>query len=67
LLARALYKKSNVLIIDELLSNIGLDEENNILESIIKEYNDRILIYTSHRDINMNLFNKILYLKEKEG
>ncbi len=67
LLCRSLYKKSNILIIDELLSNIGIDQENYIIDQIISEYKNIILIYSSHRSIDESLFNKIILLKEKEG
>ncbi len=66
LLCRALFSNRNVLIIDELLSSIGIEEENIILNKIIDLYKDKILIYTSHRNINEQLFNKILNLEKKE-
>ncbi|MDD3995821.1 MAG: cysteine peptidase family C39 domain-containing protein [Bacilli bacterium] len=66
LLCRALFSNRNVLIIDELLSNIGIEEENIILNNIIDLYKNKILIYTSHRNINEHLFNKILNLEKKE-
>lgn len=65
LLCRALYKSSRVIIIDELLSNIDIDEENIIVNNIVSEFKDRIIIYTNHRNINECLFNKIIKLKER--
>jgi ABC-type transport system involved in cytochrome bd biosynthesis fused ATPase/permease subunit len=65
LLCRALYKNSVVLIIDELLSNIGMDEEKLIVDNIFSEYKEKIVIYTTHRNIERSLFNKILKLKER--
>lgn len=67
LMCRALYKKSKLLIIDELLSNIGLEEENIILSNIVYQYKDMIIMYSSHRDVDLSLFNKKIILKEKEG
>lgn len=67
LMCRALYKESNLLIIDELLSNIELDQEKTILSNIVYQYKDMIIMYSSHRDVDLSLFNKKIILKEKEG
>ena len=64
ILARMLYKNSNVLILDELLNNIEVEEEIRILKNIFNYYKNKIVIYTSHRNIDESLFNKVLTLKK---
>ena len=64
ILARALYSNPSVLIIDETLSSIDEDDENEILESLL-EFENLTLIYITHRD-KEKYFNKILTLG-KEG
>ncbi len=64
ILTRALYKESSIIILDELLSNIELEEEIEILKKIFDYFKDKIIIYTSHR--NIDLFNKVLILKKGE-
>ena len=61
LLTRILYNESSILIIDELLSNIGEIEEKEILLKVFEYFKDKIIIYTSHRNLD-NLFNKVLTL-----
>lgn len=64
ILTRILYKGSSVLILDELLSNIEILEEKRILLNLFERYKDKIIIYTSHRNIDQSLFNKVLTLKK---
>lgn len=64
ILTRMLYKDSNVIILDELLNNIEQEEERNILLNLFKYYGNKIIMYTSHRNINESLFNKVLILKK---
>ena len=61
-LAQGLFKPSEVLILDECLSNVDTKLEKEILENILKYYKDKIVIYISHRLTNKNLFNRIFYL-----
>ena len=64
ILCRLLYKESSVLIIDELLNNLEVEEEQKILNSIFNCYRDRIIIFTSHKNIDYSLFDKVLILKK---
>lgn len=65
ILARALLKRSKVLILDEVFNEIDVVEERKILNNIFKNYKDLTVIVISHRDNNINLFNKIYSLKEE--
>ena len=48
----------------ELLNNLEVEEEQKILNSIFNCYRDRIIIFTSHKNINYSLFDKVLILKK---
>lgn len=63
-LAQALFKPSEVFILDECLSNVDILLEKEILEEILSFYKDKIIIYISHRLTNKNLFNRIFYIDE---
>lgn len=62
ILARALLKKSKIILIDEGLSAIDSSLEKVILERIFKEYRDKTIIIVSHRLENMNLYDRVLKL-----
>ena len=66
ILARGLLKKFNILILDEALSEIGFEEELNIMKEIFKKFQDKTIIYISHKKEIISFFeNK--YLLEKKG
>lgn len=49
ILARALMKDFNILILDEALSEVDMKMELEILENIRKYYKDKTIIYISHK------------------
>lgn len=49
ILARALMKDFNILILDEALSEVDMKMELEILENIRKFYKDKTIIYISHK------------------
>lgn len=63
-LAQALFKASEIYILDECLSNVDVGLEKEILEKILNYYQDKIIIYISHRLTNKNLFNRVLYIEK---
>ena len=63
-LAQALFRPSEIYILDECLSNVDVGLEKEILEKILKYYQDKIIIYISHRLTNKNLFNRVLYIEK---
>lgn len=65
LLARALLAKSDVLLIDEGLSEIDVSSERKIIKNIIKKYKNKIVIIVSHRYDNMDIFNKVIKITDK--
>ncbi len=65
ILARALMKKSKVLILDEVFNEIDVTEERRILNNILNNYPYLTVILISHRYNNIDLFNKVFELKEE--
>ncbi len=63
-LAQAIFKPSEIYIFDECLNDVDIKLEKEILENILNYYNDKIVIYISHRLTNKNLFNRIFYLEK---
>ena len=63
-LAQALFKPSYIYILDECLSNVDCEMERDILKNILNYYQDKIIIYISHRLTNKDLFNRVFYLKK---
>ncbi len=59
ILARALLKNSNIIILDEALSEVDIQLEKQIIKDIIKYFPNKTLIYVSHKDVK-NLFSKVI-------
>lgn len=66
ILARALLKKSNIILIDEGLSEMDIELERRILENIFKYYNNKTIIIVSHRLNNISMFDKVARIINKE-
>ena len=58
LLARSLLKNSNYIILDEALSEVSFDEEKEIVTKIFETYNDKTIIYISHKKEIIDLFKE---------
>ena len=56
-LARALFKVSDVIFLDEPTSNLDENTEKILLENIYRRYIDRILIVSTHRKEALNYSN----------
>ena len=59
-LARELYKKTKILILDESLNSIDVDSRDKILESIFEIYKKKLVILVSHQFDALKKFNVIL-------
>ena len=59
-LARALLKNFNVLIIDEGLSQLDINLERRILKNLFKEFSTKTIILISHRINNQDLFDDVI-------
>ena len=66
-LARSLLKKSNYLILDEALSEVGIEEEKEIINKIFNIYNEKTIIYISHKKEIIDLFENKYKLERSCG
>ncbi len=64
-IARALYKDSKILILDEATNSLDNKNELEILKNIIDYKKDNIIIIISHNEKNKILFDYTLYLNNK--
>ncbi len=63
-LARALLKPSSVIMIDEGLNEVDINLERQILKGIFAYFRDKIIIVVSHRLDNMELYDKVVKIKD---
>ena len=59
-LARALLKPSQIIIIDEGLSQVDISLERKILSNIFNKYRDKTFIIISHRLENIDLYDRLI-------
>ena len=64
MLARALLKKFEILIIDEGLNQIDINLERKILKNIFKKYKNKTIIIISHRLDNLDLFDELIEIEK---
>lgn len=62
-LARALLRNFNILLIDEGLNQMDVDLERRILKRLFNKYKNKTIIVVSHRLENMDLYNKTINLE----
>ena len=65
-LARGLLKDSNIIILDEALSEVDSDLEGKIIKNVKKYYKDKTIIYISHKN-QTNNFNQIINIGDING
>lgn len=64
ILARALLSNFKILILDESLNQVDLKLERKILKNLLNTYKDKIIIYVSHRNENIDLFDKKITIEK---
>ena len=64
ILARGLLKNSNILILDEALSEVDKNLEDKIVKNIREYFKDKTIIYISHKN-QKNNFENIISLGDK--
>ena len=64
ILARALANDFDIIVIDEGLSQVDINMERKILKNLFKNYNNKTIIFISHRLENMDLFNQVIKLEK---
>ncbi len=64
LIARALYKRSQIIIFDEATSSLDVETENEIIQMLTKLKGNKTIIAIAHRLITLKNCDKLIYLKE---
>ena len=65
ILARALNREFNILLIDEGLNQVDVNKERIILKNIFKKYKDKTIIIVSHRMDNNDLFDQMIKISKE--
>ena len=65
-IARAIYKKHSVLILDEATSAVDSETEKNILENIVKNYPKVTILMIAHRLQTLKNCDYIIEIKNKK-
>ena len=63
-IARALYKKPSILILDEATNSLDLMNEKNILNNLKKLKNEITIIFISHKVLSLNVCDYIYLIKD---
>ncbi len=63
ILARALLKNFNYLLIDEGLSQVDVSLERKILKNILHHYSEKSIVFVTHRTDNIDLFERVIQMK----
>ena len=66
ILARGLLKNSKIIMIDEGLSQIDINLERIILENLFFMFYDKTFIIVSHRENNIDLYDKVIRLSDSK-
>ena len=66
LLARALLRNPKIFIFDESTSALDVSTEKEIMENIRKFYPDATRIFITHRENCLDLFDRVVFLKDGE-
>lgn len=61
-IARSLFHKFDILLLDEPFSSLDINNANKILSNIVKEHKGKTIIVISHVVLPKKIFNKKLYL-----
>ena len=64
ILGRTLLKPFEILLIDEGLNQMDVNLERRILKQIFEKYKDKLIIIISHRLENMDLYDRVIELKD---
>lgn len=63
ILSRALTNDFSILILDEALNELDINMERRILKRLFQKYKNKTMIIVSHRLENMDLFDKVIEMK----
>ena len=62
-IARAIYRRSEIIIFDESTSALDKNLEERLLKNLFKELKKETIIFITHRTNSLKLFDKILEVK----
>ena len=65
-IGRALYNNKKILLLDESTSSVDNETERNILLDLIKLRNEITVFLIKHDERNLDLFDRVLNLKNKQ-
>jgi ABC-type multidrug transport system fused ATPase/permease subunit len=65
-IARAIYRNTEILIMDEPTSSLDMKVEHNIMNLVMKSLNNQTIFFITHRLSSIIDFDKILFLVEGE-
>ena len=64
ILARALLKDSQIILIDEGFNELDINTERTILKNIFNAYPEKVFLIISHRKDNMDLYNQVIKIEK---
>ena len=64
IIAQSLASNKKIIIFDETTSNLDVKEERKILKNIKNNYKDISIVLITHRNSNLDLFNKKYILED---
>ena len=67
ILARSILKDSEFIILDEALSEIGIEEEKEIIKKIFNYFKEKTIIYISHKQKIIEMFNEKYKLERSKA
>ena len=67
ILARSILKDSEFIILDEALSEVGMEEEKEIIKKILKYFKEKTIIYISHKQEIIDLFTEKYKLERSKA
>ncbi len=65
-LARCLFSNNQFIIMDEPFSSIDKQNSNEIFKKVLKETENKTLILSNHKKIDLKKFNKIFFFEESQ-
>ena len=65
LIARALYHKKDLIILDETTNSLDLESENIILKNLNDIKKNKMILIVSHKKQSFNLCDKVYEFKKK--
>lgn len=66
MIARAIYKKPDILFLDEATSSLDANNERNIIQNLLTQNSDKTIIIAAHRLSTVQHADRILFIKNGE-